>query len=162
MISLIAAHDLNRVIGLNGDMPWGHSIKSDLHWFKQHTLDKTILMGSKTFKSIGQPLPHRKNIVLTRNEQKADYFYYQFCNVVDSIGESLKLISIDEELMVIGGSNVYEQFLPLADRLYITHIDAEFEGDTFFPEYDLSNYDVISEENTFDEYQLRFVIYQKK
>lgn len=163
MISLIVAHDNNRCVGSNGDMPWGKSIKSDLKWFKENTQNKIVVMGSKTFDSIGKALPNRVNVILTRDDSKADYYRDQHCYVTHTINEVLnECILNEQETVIIGGAEVYNQFLPIADRLYITHIDAEFEGDTFFPEYDLTQYNTVYEEEMFDQYPLKFAIYEKK
>lgn len=163
MISLIVAHDNSRVIGLNGDMPWGSSIKSDLKWFRSHTLNKTVLMGRLTFDSIGGGLPKRTNVILTKNESIKVYHRFHNYHVVHSVEDFInRWVHDNEEVFVIGGATLYEQFLPYVDRLYITHIDAEFEGDTYFPEYDLNNYNIIFEEFVFDQYPLKFAIYQKK
>jgi dihydrofolate reductase len=130
MISLIVAHDVNRVIGYENDMPW--HLPGELQYFKQVTMGKPMIMGRKTFESIGRPLPGRRNIVITRNmDYKADGI-----EVVSSLEEALALVEGAEEIMVIGGAQIFEQSLPIADRLYITRIDHAFKGDTFFPPYE--------------------------
>lgn len=163
MISLITAHDINCAIGLNGNMPWGKSIKSDLEWFRKQTTNKVVVMGSRTFESIGNPLLNRINVVLTKDESKAENYRDQVCYVAHSIEEILsEWTSADYETMIIGGSEIYRQFLPYADRLYITHIDYEFDGDTYFPKYDLKDYVTVykrKEEN--GAYGLDFRIYEK-
>lgn len=163
MISLIAAHDINLTIGLNGDMPWGKSLSKDLQWFRQHTENKVIIMGRRTAESIGRPLPNRINVILTTIDSSAKYYREKICYVAHSVEEILsEWVSPDRELMIIGGSEIYRQFLPFADRLYITHIDHEFEGDTYFPEYDLNDYTVIyerPEENS--GYEITFKIYER-
>lgn len=163
MISLITAHDINRCIGSNGDMPWGNSISSDLKWFRQNTENKVIVMGRKTAESIGRPLPNRINVILTTNEASTKYYREKVCYVAHSVEEILsEWVSPDREIIIIGGSEIYRQFLPYADRLYITHIDHEFDGDTYFPEYDLNDYNVIYERSeSSDKYPLRFAIYEK-
>lgn len=167
MISLIAAHDINRSIGLNGDMPWGKSLKSDLKWFQECTLNNYIVMGSNTFRSIGSALPNRINIVLTRenfisNPRLANQKYPN-CHIANSVDDLFSLTEcFDKEMFIIGGAEIYRQFLPYADRLYITHIDHEFEGDTFFPEYDLNDYNTVYERDDLSEkYPLRFMIYER-
>lgn len=130
MISLMVAHDPNRVIGINNELPW--HIPEDLAYFKKHTVGKSIIMGRNTFESIGRPLPKRKNIVVTRNK---DYHAdgIQIVHDLDKAIEQGK--GLHEEIMVIGGEQIFRSILPKADRLYITLVQKEFEGDTFFPEY---------------------------
>lgn len=130
MLSLIAAMATDRIIGNENQMPW--HLPADFAWFKQQTLGKPIIMGRKTFESIGRPLPGRKNIVISRQSQPAQE------NViwVTSVDDALASAAGAEEIMVIGGGNLYQQLLPQAQRLYLTHVDAEIEGDTQFPEYD--------------------------
>lgn len=130
MISLIVAHDRNRVIGYKNGMPW--HLPGDLQYFKATTMGKPVLMGRKTFESIGRPLPGRRNIVITRNAS----YQAEGIEVVGSLDEALSLVSEVPEVMIIGGEQIFTQSLPIADRLYITLIDETFEGDTYFPSYD--------------------------
>lgn len=159
MISLLAAMDNNRVIGANKDLPW--YIPNDLKFFKQKTTDQAIIMGRKTYDSIGKALPNRKNIVLTRN--KDDY-----PSDVDVISDVRTILTLsknqpEKEFFVIGGATVFEQVLPYADRMYITLIDDYFSGDTFFPSFSLSDW-VLSakekgpknEKNPYDYYFLQY------
>jgi dihydrofolate reductase len=129
IISLIAALAADRVIGMENAMPW--HLPADLAWFKRNTLNKPVIMGRKTFESIGRPLPSRHNIVLSSqpgNEAEVTW--------VTSLDEALAAAGQVEEVMVMGGGRVYSQFLARANRLYLTHIDAEVEGDTHFPDYE--------------------------
>ena len=130
MISLIVALDKNRVIGLNNAMPW--HLPGELQYFKETTMGKPIIMGRKTFESIGRPLPGRRNIVITRNPQ----YDAEGIELALSLDEAIKLAGDVDEIMIIGGQQIFTESLPLADRLYITEIDHEFEGDTYFPEYE--------------------------
>jgi dihydrofolate reductase len=129
-ISIVVAMAVNRVIGHENRLPW--HLPADLKYFKQLTMGKPILMGRKTFESIGRPLPGRTNIVITRNES----YTAEGCVVVHSIEAALKAAADSEEVMVIGGAEFYRQVLPYAGTLYITRVTGEFEGDTFFPELD--------------------------
>ncbi|PVZ88922.1 type 3 dihydrofolate reductase [Serratia sp. S1B] len=129
IISLIAALAADRVIGMENTMPW--HLPADLAWFKRNTLNKPIIMGRRTFESIGRPLPGRQNIVLS-SQPGSD----QGVTWVTSLEQALTAAGDVEEVMVIGGGRVYTQFLPKANRLYLTHIDAEVEGDTHFPDYE--------------------------
>lgn len=130
MISLMVAHDPNHVIGKDNQLPW--HIPEDLAYFKKHTVGKGIVMGRNTYESIGRPLPKRRNIVVTRNEG----LKIEGVDIVHSIDDAVKLAKeVHEEVMIIGGEQIFRTILPHADRLYITLIHQEFEGDTYFPEY---------------------------
>ena len=129
MISLIAAMAADRVIGMDNAMPW--SLPADLAWFKKQTLNKPVIMGRRTFESIGRALPGRLNIVLSRTPGNDPNVRW-----VTSLDDALALAGEVPEIMIIGGGKIYEQMLEKADRLYLTHIDAEVEGDTQFPDYD--------------------------
>jgi dihydrofolate reductase len=122
--------DENRLIGKNNTLPW--HLPADLAFFKQTTLNKPILMGRKTFESIGRPLPGRRNIIITRNAS----YTQPGCECVGSIDEALRLASDHDEVMLIGGASLYQQSIDLADALYITEIHGKFEGDAWFPEID--------------------------
>ncbi|MCC8378564.1 type 3 dihydrofolate reductase [Xenorhabdus sp. PB30.3] len=128
-ISLIAAMAMDRVIGLDNAMPW--TVPGDLAWFKRNTLGKPVVMGRVTYESIGRPLPGRLNIIISRQPGSDDRATW-----VSSLEEALAAAGDVEEIMVIGGGKIYEQFIPLASRMYLTHIDAEVIGDTHFPDYE--------------------------
>ncbi len=159
MISLIAAMDKNNVIGYENDMPW--SLPNDLRHFKEVTSHHTIVMGRKTYESIGRPLPNRLNIILSRS----DYQTQDQVKVISSIDE-IKQMAKSEEIFVIGGGTIYEQFLPFADKLYITRIEAEFEGDTYFPQFDLKDWEVIDKKpgivNEKNKHDHTFYTYSRK
>jgi len=140
IISLIAALAVDRVIGLENAMPW--HLPADLAWFKRLTLNKPVVMGRRTYESIGQPLPGRCNIVLSRHPGTDERVIW-----VGSPDEALSAAGEVDELMVIGGGAIYHAFLPKAARLYLTHIDAEINGDTYFPDYDPSQW-----QSTFSEF----------
>ncbi len=133
-IALVAAMAENRTIGKDGVMPW--SMRSDLKWFKATTLGKPVVMGRKTFESIGKPLPQRTNIVITR---QAD-FEREGALTAQSLEQALRIAEMDarendrDEICVIGGGEIYATALPLATRLYLTLIEAGIDGDTHFPE----------------------------
>lgn len=129
MLSLIVAMSKNRVIGRDNQMPW--HLPADLARFKKNTLGKPVIMGRKTFQSIGRALPNRKNIVLSRQGFHADGI-----EVVSDLSQALALVQDENEVMIIGGGHLFAEALPQADRLYLTEIDAELQGDTFFPEID--------------------------
>ncbi len=127
MISLIVATGKNRVIGLNNEMPW--HLPADLAYFRKTTTGHAVVMGRKTFQSIGRPLPNRLNLILTTDKM----FQASGCQVVHSVKEVLEF-GKNQELFVIGGAEIYQQFLPYANKVYLTYIHENFQGDTFFPE----------------------------
>ena len=159
-ISLIAAMTPERVIGVNNTLPW--RMPADLAYFKRVTLGKPVIMGRKTFESIGKPLPGRRNIVLSR---QAD-FAATGCDVVSSLEQALKLVADQDEVFVIGGAMLYQAALPGADYLYITWIDAKINGDAFFPEFNPSLWQEISNDaHEADEqtpFAYRFVVLSRK
>jgi len=128
VVSLIVAMDRNRVIGAGGRLPW--HIPEDLKRFRRLTLGHHVVMGRKTWESIGRALPGRTNIVVTRDRN----FAAESVLVAHSLEAALALALRDKEVFVIGGGELYAQALPLADRLYITEVHGEFAGDTWFPE----------------------------
>jgi dihydrofolate reductase len=140
MISLIVAASTNNAIGIGGDLPW--RLSDDLKRFKAVTMGKPIIMGRKTWDSIGRPLPGRQNIVVTRQPE----FSAEGCDVVASVAEAVAIAGDVDEVMVIGGSQIYELALPSADRIYLTRVHAEVEGDAFFPDVDESRWRLISDE----------------
>lgn len=129
MISLIAAMSRNRVIGMNGQLPW--YLPEDLRRFRALTVGKPVIMGRKTFESLGKALPDRFNVVVTR---QPDYVPPTGVTVRSSLEDALKLCAGAPEIMVIGGGEIYAQALPVADRIYLTVIDEDIEGDARFPE----------------------------
>lgn len=143
-ISLIAAMGRNRVIGRDGQMPW--HLPDDLKYFKQKTLGHTVIMGRKTWDAMGRMLPNRRNVVVSRN---AD-FRADGAIVVNSLDEALRHGSEgaagQQELFVIGGEQIYRMAMEKADRIYLTRIDAEFQGDAYFPEFDERHWRCVSRE----------------
>lgn len=129
-LSLIWAMDRNRLIGNQNALPW--RLPADMQWFRKQTMGKPILMGRKTFESIGKPLPKRINIILSRQKD----LKIEGCTVVQSLDEAKAAVPDANEIMVIGGAEIYALLLPHADQLYITQIDESFEGDAWFPAYD--------------------------
>lgn len=159
ILSMIVAHADNRIIGKDNDMPW--HLPADLAYFKKTTLGKPVIMGRKTYESIGRPLPGRQNIVISRDEN----YQAEGITSATSVEQALTLAGEVEEVMVIGGGAIYEHCLASAHRLYITHINAEIDGDTKFPEYDLNVWKKIaSEKRNVDEknsYELDFCVYER-
>ncbi|MDH5473698.1 MAG: type 3 dihydrofolate reductase [Gammaproteobacteria bacterium] len=139
IISLVAAMDNNRLIGRKNGLPW--HLPADFKHFKEVTMGKPVVMGRKTFESIGRPLPERKNIVISRGGFEAEGVI-----IVGSIDQALEAAGDAEEVMIIGGASFYQQMMTRADRMYLTHVDAECEGDAWFPEFNLADWDILSEQ----------------
>ena len=157
IISLIAAMGRNRVIGKNNSLPW--RLPEDMKRFKDLTLGKPVVMGRKTFESIGKPLPDRKNIILTREKS----YKSEECVVVHSVDEALRAAKDNEEVMVIGGEQIFREFLPIANKMYLTFIEQDFEGDSYFPHYDKSEWkEAKREEHKNEKYMLVFVDLERK
>ena len=140
IISLIAAMDKNRLIGRDNGLPW--HLPADFMHFKKVTMGKPVVMGRKTFESIGKPLPGRKNIVISRGDFEADGVV-----VVDSIEAAMAEVFDAEEVMIIGGASFYEQMIGGAHKMYLTLVDADCEGDAWFPEFDQDEWMIESEES---------------
>jgi len=165
-IVLIAAFAQNRVVGINNTLPW--HLPEDLKYFKRTTSGKAIIMGRKTYDSIGRPLPNRTNIVISRNSD----FQAEGVRVVASLEAAIELakevnfINDVQEVMIIGGASIYEAALPIADRLYLTHVHAEIEGDAYFPEVNFKQWVEVSREDyqasDKNPYDYSFVVYDKK
>ena len=157
-LTLIVASDRHNGIGIRNTLPW--RLPEDLAFFKRTTSGHPIIMGRKTFDSIGRPLPNRRNIVVTRNPN----WSHQGVEAVSSLPEAATLAG-DGEAFVIGGAQIYAEALPLAARLIVTEIDADFECDAFFPQLDPAQWKEVSREshhsaeNKFDYF---FVIYQRR
>lgn len=160
LVSIIAAMDRNRLIGNNNQLPW--HLPADLVHFKRVTMGKPIIMGRKTYESIGRPLPGRTNIVLTRSSD----FSAEGVLTANTLEQALSHVSAEDEVMIIGGSTIYELTLPEADRLYLTYVEDSFEGDAWFPDFDLEQWSIVaSEEHSADEKNssaYRFVTYARK
>lgn len=139
-ISLIVAVAQNGIIGTGGTMPW--HITEDFRHFKEVTLGHSVIMGRKTYESIGRPLPRRRNIVITRNTD----LRIEGCEMAPSLEAAVAMCEGEEEVFIIGGGQIYHQAMPLAHKLYITHVGVDVEGDTRFPEIDGSWCEVKREE----------------
>lgn len=137
MISLVAAYDRNRLIGRAGHLPW--HLPNDLKRVKEITTGHVLVMGRKTYESIGRPLPNRRNVVLTSDPS----FHPEGVEVIRHPDDASAL---GDDLYIFGGAALFEHFLPLADRLYITKIDAEFEGDTYFPAWNENEFRLVEAE----------------
>ena len=158
-VAIIVAMDKQGLIGRNNDLPW--KLSADLKYFRRVTMGKPLVMGRNTHESIGRPLPGRKNIIVTSNAN----YHVDGCTVVSSLDQALLACDDAEEVMVMGGASLYEQLLPQADRVYLTHVNAELEGDTWFPQWNKDQWQEISrEDHQADEknqYPYSFVIYDR-
>lgn len=134
IISIITAMADNRVIGIENRLPW--NLPADMKWFRQQTLGKPVLMGRKTFDSIGRPLPNRRNIIISRDTG----LVVEGCDVVNSAEAAFELCRDAAEVMIIGGASFYEQMLPKAERLYLTLVHANVVGDAHFPKIDFAEW----------------------
>ncbi len=126
IVSLVAAASDNNVIGKNNALPW--RMPADMKFFKNLTIGHTVIMGRKTFESMGKPLQGRINIVITRNKD----FKAEGCIVTDSLSEALIKCREEDEVFVVGGAEIYKQAVKDADKIYLTRIHGEFEGDAYF------------------------------
>ncbi len=158
VVSIIAAIDKNRALGKDNKLLW--HIPEDMKWFKSHTSGHPVIMGRKTYESIGRPLPNRLNIVISRNHA----YQAPGCTVVETLekGIDIAIQNDDSEVFVIGGGTVYAQALPLADRLYLTIVDGLYHADTFFPEYASFNSVVFKDEKQNSELKYTFLILEKQ
>ena len=161
MISFIWAMDENGLIGKNNDLPW--RLPEDLKYFKRITDGHPIVMGRKTFESIGKPLPNRENVILTRNTD----FSQEGCIVFHRVEDVLQFAEEKEsETFIMGGKEVYKQFIPYVDKLYVTVIHNEFKGDTHMPSIPWGNFNCISSEkginNENNPYDYEFKVFVRK
>jgi len=168
-LSLIVAMDQNGVIGRDGDLPW--RLSADLRRFKQITMGHSIVMGRKTFDSIGRLLPGRETIIVTRNSE----FQFKGATVVHRPEDVSSVVANDSEAFIIGGAEIYRQMLPLVDRLYLTRVEATVEGgtveggtvegDTVFPEVDWTQWDLVEQEShpadDKNDFNFRFEVHQR-
>jgi len=158
-ISLIVAIDRKGVIGRGGTLPW--RLSSDLQHFKKITMGKPIIMGRRTHKSIGRALPGRENIVITRDS----HFHAPGCTVLHSLEDVFNYCSDSDEIMIMGGADLYAQTLDKASRIYLTEVHAKVEGDTYFPKYDRESWEEVKRSDfkadEKNEYDYSFVILER-
>jgi len=161
-VSLIVAVSSNGVIGRGGDLPW--YLPADLKHFKRTTMGHHLIIGRRTWEEVGKPLPGRTMVVVTRIRRLAP----EGAQVVRSVEQALELAAADDEPFIVGGSQIYTIALArdLVDRIYLTRIHAEVEGDTFFPDFDLDEWELISEEHheadEKNEFDFSFLVYERR
>jgi dihydrofolate reductase len=161
MIAIVVAVAENNVIGKDNQLIW--HLPADLRFFKNLTMGHPILMGRKTYESIGKPLPGRTTVIITRQQD----FEATGCIVVNSIDEAIaEAQTIDQDVYIIGGAEIYKQALTKTDTIYLTRVHHTFDGDTFFPELDESNWEVASEEkhepDEKNKYSFSFITLKRK
>lgn len=164
-LAIIVAQAQNRVIGINNNLPW--HLPEDLRYFKQVTMGKPIIMGRKTFESIGRPLPGRTNIVITRDPDYApeNVKVVHSLEAAKELAESICMIDGGDEAMIIGGAQIYEQALAEADRLYLTQVHADVHGDAWFPEFNPGEWMEVGREDFaasgHNPYDYSFIVLQR-
>ncbi len=159
MVSIIVAIARDGVIGNNNSLLW--HITEDMRYFRAVTSGHAVVMGRKTYDSIGRPLPKRRNVVITRQD-----ISIEGCEVAHSLEEALAMHSGEEEIFIIGGAEIYSLAMPLANRFYLTRVDASYSGDTHFPEWSAEEWQMISSEN-FErgaefEHPFSFEVYERR
>jgi dihydrofolate reductase len=160
VISLIAAMSSNRVIGTENRLPW--SIPEDLKRFRALTAGHVIVMGRKTFESIGRPLPGRDNRIITRQSDYRPEGVKVYGSLEDALKEPIPAGLKEDEIFVIGGGEIYSQALPWADRIHLTVIEQEFKGDAFFPDLAGLNFVEVASENHYEPLPFRFLTLQRE
>lgn len=155
MIGLIVAYTNNRVIGNQGCIPW--RIKGEQRRFRELTTGNVVIMGRRSYEEIGRPLPNRTTIVVSNTKN----FDAENCMTAKSLQEAIELAG-DRDMYISGGARLYEEALPLVEKMYITEIDAEIEGDTYFPEFDKSLFDKEIDERVEGEIPYTYVTYTRK
>ncbi|MFC3053396.1 type 3 dihydrofolate reductase [Kordiimonas pumila] len=157
-LSIIVAMAKNRVIGAGNSLPW--HLPADLKYFKQTTLGKSIIMGRKTFDSIGRPLLGRQNIVITRNQE----WHHDGVTVVGSLVDAIKASNMAAEVMITGGAQIYREAMAVVDKLYITEVDIEVDGDATFPDFNRDEWQEVSRDKhkaEADKPGYSFVVYTR-
>jgi dihydrofolate reductase len=156
IIALIAAMDRNRIIGHAGTLPW--HLPADLQWFKRHTTGHALLMGRRTFEAVGRALPGRRTIVVSHNPD----YQAPGCIVATNIPAAIAAAKPAEQLFICGGGEIYRQTFNLAERIYLTELDIDVTGDTFFPEFCEDEFEIVSQEQRSGPFKYRFSIFHRK
>ncbi len=155
MIALIVAYAKNRVIGYKGCIPW--KIKGEQKRFKELTSGNVVIMGRKSFEEIGHPLPDRTIIVVSSSKD----FTAENCYTAESLQEAIEMAG-DKDIFISGGARLYEEALPIVEKMYVTEIDEVFEGDTFFPQFEEKDFIKESEEKFFGEIPYTYITYRRQ
>lgn len=159
-VTLIVAASNNNVIGVNNQMPW--HLPNDFKYFKANTMDHSIIMGRKTYDSIGKPLPGRRNIILTRDQN----YQNSEVDIANSISEVFNYCRDEREIFILGGADIFKQALALANRVLLTRVHADIQGDTFFPELNPAEWQLVSQDMHFKDekhaFDYTFEVWEKK
>lgn len=159
-IAIIVATDDQGLIGRDNDLPW--RLSADLQYFRKTTMGKPLIMGRGTHESIGRALPGRRNIILTGQQD----YQAEDCEVVNSLQQAIDTCMGEEEVMVMGGASLYQQFLPMANKLYLTEVHASLQGDTWFPDWQRTDWQEVSREDHVaddkNEYNYSFVVLTRR
>lgn len=159
-ISIIVAMANERVIGVNNGLPW--DLPADMKHFRELTLGKPIIMGRKTYESIGRPLPGRRNIVVSRNSE----LKIPGVDVVSTLDDAISMVSNVQEIMIIGGAQLYADALSKANKIYLTKINLDIKGDSFFPQFNESEWTVLQKDdfecNELNKIDFSFIVLEKK
>lgn len=156
VVSLIAAASINGVIGMDEVIPW--HIPGEQKRFKELTLGKSIIMGRKTYESIGKPLPQRKTVIISRTQQITE----ANCITVKSLNEAYELLKDEEEIFIAGGGEIYKEALPSADKLYLTVVEQEIEGNIYFPEFQKDAFDLTYHQKMDGTIPYTYYTYERK
>lgn len=165
-LALIVAMSENRCIGVGNNLPW--RLPADLQYFKRITSGKAIVMGRTTFDSLGRPLPNRTNIVVTRNPAWDGPIGIRLVHSLEAalaLAEAVAVVNAQDEALIIGGAEIYEQTLSQVSRMYITEVETQVDGDAFFPDFNRSEWRELSRERHFDEASelwFSFVVYERE
>lgn len=162
ILSQIAAMAQNRVVGANNKLPW--HLPEDLNFFREKTRNKIMIMGRKTFDSLPKVLPHRYHIVISRSPHVHENPSVTFVQNIEQALEKAKTLipPWPEEVFIVGGGEIYKQSLPLTDKIYLTVIEKDFHGDTYFPQFDLNQFEMIECVNKTEPFPFSFRTYQRK
>ena len=159
-LAIIVATDEQGLIGKDNDLPW--KLSADLQYFRKVTMGKPIIMGRRTHESIGRPLPGRGNIIITSDKT----YRAEGCIVTHSMSQAIKACENAQEVMIMGGASLYQQWLPTADKIYLTQVHATLEGDTWFPDWNKEQWHEVSKEaypaDEKNEYPYSFILYERK
>jgi dihydrofolate reductase len=159
-LAIIVATDEQGLIGKDNDLPW--KLSADLQYFRKVTMGKPIIMGRRTHESIGRPLPGRQNIIITSDKA----YQAEGCTVINSMSQAIEACENAQEVMIMGGASLYQQWLPTADKIYLTQVHALLEGDTWFPDWNKAQWHEVSKEahpaDEKNEYPYSFIVYERK
>lgn len=160
-LSHIVAASKNNCIGVNGELPW--DIPEDMKFFRSTTKNKIIIMGRKTFESVGHPLPHRMNLIVTRQSEYQAKDSHVFSSIEDAIEYAKTHVDkYDPEIFIIGGGEIYKQSIDLVDRIYITRIDKEIEGDAFYPDIPEDRFKLVAQSDRTEPVPFSFLTFERK